>query len=98
MLELRFIRENFDLVKTKTAKRGLSTDILDRFTEVDTRRLTILGEVESLKNRRNTVSKEIADRYHIPWYAHQRINLVEKNIDSLFSSDRIRKTKLTDFF
>jgi DNA polymerase II large subunit len=44
------------------------------------------------------ISKEIADRYHIPWYAHQRINLVEKNIDSLFSSDKIRKTKLTDFF
>jgi len=44
------------------------------------------------------ISKEIADRYHIPWYAHQRIKLVEKNIDSLFSSDKVRKTKLTDFF
>lgn len=44
------------------------------------------------------ISKEVADRYHIPSYAHQRINLVEKNIDSLFSSDKIRKTKLTDFF
>jgi len=43
------------------------------------------------------ISKEVADRYHIPSYAHQRINLVEKNIDSLFSSDKIRKTKLTDF-
>ena len=60
MLELRFIRENIDLVKTKTAKRGMNTDILDRFMEVDKRRLAILGEVESLKNRRNTVSKEIA--------------------------------------
>lgn len=44
------------------------------------------------------ISKEIADRYHIPSYAHQRINLVEKNIDSLFSSDKVKKTKLTDFF
>ncbi len=60
MLELRFIRENIDLVKAKTAKRGMNTDILDRFMEVDQRRLAILGEVESLKNRRNTVSKEIA--------------------------------------
>ena len=60
MLELRFIRENIDLVKAKTAKRGLSTDMLDRFMQVDQRRLEILGEVESLKNRRNTVSKEIA--------------------------------------
>lgn len=39
MLELRFIRENIDLVKAKTAKRGMNTDILDRFMEVDKRRL-----------------------------------------------------------
>jgi len=44
------------------------------------------------------ISKEIADRYHIPAYACQRIHLVEKSIDSLFSSDKVRKTKLTDFF
>ncbi len=60
MLELRFIREHIELVKAKTAKRGLDTSMLDRFMEVDQRRLKILGEVESLKNRRNTVSKEIA--------------------------------------
>ncbi len=60
MLELRFIRENIDLVKARTAKRGLNTDMLDRFMQVDQRRLAILGEVEALKNRRNTVSKEIA--------------------------------------
>ncbi|MBT8360195.1 MAG: serine--tRNA ligase [Deltaproteobacteria bacterium] len=60
MLELRFIRENIDLVKTKTAKRGLATDMLDRFMEIDARRLAILGDVESLKNRRNIVSKEIS--------------------------------------
>ncbi|NNK97250.1 MAG: serine--tRNA ligase [Desulfobacterales bacterium] len=60
MLELRFIRENIELVKTKTAKRGLATDMLDRFMEIDARRLAILGDVESLKNRRNIVSKEIS--------------------------------------
>jgi len=60
MLELRFIRENIDLVKTKTAKRGLATEMLDRFMEVDARRLVVINEGESLKNRRNTVSKEIA--------------------------------------
>jgi len=43
------------------------------------------------------ISKEIADRYHIPSYAHQRINLVEKSIDSLFMSDKVKKTKITDF-
>ena len=43
------------------------------------------------------ISKEIAEKYHIPPYAYQRIKLVEKSINSLFMSDKIRKTKLTDF-
>ena len=43
------------------------------------------------------ISKEVADKYHISSYACQRINLVEQSIDSLFMSDKVRKTKLTDF-
>lgn len=60
MLELRFIRENLELVKEKTAKRGLDTQLLDQFSQVDKQRLTLLSEVEDLKNKRNTASKEIA--------------------------------------
>jgi len=60
MLELRFIRENIDLVREKCAHRGMNTDLVDAFTEIDSRRLSLLAEVEQLKNRRNTVSKEIA--------------------------------------
>ncbi len=60
MLELRFIRENIELVKEKTAKRGMATDILDKFAAVDKKRLALLSEVEHLKNTRNTASKEIA--------------------------------------
>lgn len=60
MLELRFLRENIDFVKEKTAKRGVSTEKLDEFIAVDQQRLDILSEVESLKNARNTASKEIA--------------------------------------
>ncbi len=60
MLELRFIRENLDFVKKKTAKRGGATDKLDEFARIDQKRLDLLTEVEGLKNQRNTVSKEIA--------------------------------------
>ena len=60
MLELRFIRENLDLVREKTAHRGLSTDNVDEFAAVDSKRLALLKEVENLKNKRNTASKEIA--------------------------------------
>jgi seryl-tRNA synthetase len=60
MLELRFIRENLELVKEKTARRGQDTTKLDDFASTDQRRLSILAEVEALKNQRNTVSKEIS--------------------------------------
>ncbi|MCI5178091.1 MAG: serine--tRNA ligase [Candidatus Electrothrix sp. AW3_4] len=60
MLELRFIRENKDLVQEKCLHRGMKTDLIEKFTTVDAKRLTLLGEVEQLKNQRNTVSKEIA--------------------------------------
>jgi len=60
MLELRFIRENLELVKDKTAKRGLSLDKLTDFARVDQERLALLAEVEALKNKRNTVSRDIA--------------------------------------
>jgi len=60
MLELRFVRENLDLVRQKSLRRGVDPLLIDRFAETDNRRLATLAEVEALKNRRNTVSKTIA--------------------------------------
>lgn len=60
-------------------------------------KLTLTVHHMSVKKYLN-ISKEIASRYHLPMYACQRINLVEKSIDSLFTSDRVKMTKLTDFF
>ena len=60
MLELRFIRENIDLVKEKTSRRGMETNLLDDFVRIDKQRLSTLTEVESLKNKRNIASSEIA--------------------------------------
>ena len=61
MLELRFIRENIELVRQKTIHRGIDPTLVDRFTETDAKRLELLAEVETLKNRRNIVSREIAE-------------------------------------
>jgi DNA polymerase II large subunit len=44
------------------------------------------------------ISKEIAEKYNLPVYARQRIALVEKSIDSMFVSDKVKNTKLSDFF
>lgn len=60
MLELRFIRENLSLVKDKCLRRGMETTLVDDFAAIDKERLTLLGEVEGLKNQRNTVSDQIA--------------------------------------
>ncbi len=60
MLELRFIRENITLVKEKTGLRGMDTALVDEFATIDQKRLVLLSEVEGLKNKRNTVSDQIA--------------------------------------
>nr|WP_321466232.1 serine--tRNA ligase [uncultured Desulfobulbus sp.] len=60
MLELRFVRENLELVRRKSLLRGVDPQLIDRFAAIDGRRLTALAETEALKNQRNTVSKTIA--------------------------------------
>jgi DNA polymerase II large subunit len=59
-------------------------------------KLTLTVHEKSVKKYLE-ISKEIAKRYNISTYAQQRIKLVEKSIDSLFMSDKIKTTKLTDF-
>ena len=60
MLELRFIRENLDLVIEKMRFRGMNTDGIDKFSEIDQQRRSSLSEVEGLRNKRKTASQEIA--------------------------------------
>ena len=62
MLELRFIRENIELVRQKCELRHLDPSLLERFSQSDGKRLELLAQVEALKNQRNTVSKEIAQQ------------------------------------
>ena len=47
MLELKFIRENRELVKEMLANRNSSIDLAE-FDKLDEERRTILGEVELL--------------------------------------------------
>ena len=59
MLELRFIRENIELVKEKTRLRGLKNSRLEEFEDIDRNRRELLSEVEGLRNQRKTASTEI---------------------------------------
>jgi len=61
MLELRFTRENLELVKEKTKLRGVAESRLEDFEDVDIQRRELLAELESLRNNRKMVSSEIAE-------------------------------------
>ena len=58
MLDLRFIRENPDLVKEALVKLNTTAPI-DEILRLDEQRRELLSEVEALRARRNAVSKEI---------------------------------------
>ncbi len=59
MLDIKRIREDYDNVKAAVEKRCKGDFGLSRVPELDAKRREILLEVEQMKNRQNTVSKEI---------------------------------------
>ncbi|AET65774.1 seryl-tRNA synthetase [Desulfosporosinus orientis DSM 765] len=58
MLDLKFVRNNPEVVKEALHKRHVSIS-LDRFLSQEAERRKLLFEVETLKARRNTVSEEV---------------------------------------
>ena len=61
MLDLKFIRENPELVKAGIAKKNDNSDI-DAILEMDEQRREIIREVEQLKGERNKASAEIGKK------------------------------------
>jgi seryl-tRNA synthetase len=59
MLDIKFIRENLDLVKMGARKKHTHVD-LDALVELDTKRRELMTSVEAKKAEQNNVSKEIA--------------------------------------
>ena len=58
MLDIKFVRDNLDVVKTMLKNRNNPLN-LDGFTDLEKKRREILSETEQLKTKRNTVSKQI---------------------------------------
>ncbi len=58
MLDLRFVRENEELVKAGMARRGITLD-LSEFLSLDGKRRAAQQEIETLRRKRNEVSEEI---------------------------------------
>jgi len=61
MLDIKFLRQNLDFVRTRIAERGQDID-LDAFVRLDGKRRDILQEVEALRNERNAVSKQVGEK------------------------------------
>lgn len=59
MLDIKFIRENIELVKENIKNKNEKAD-LGEFIELEEKRRVIIKDVEKLKNDRNNASKEIA--------------------------------------
>ncbi|AST93947.1 MULTISPECIES: serine--tRNA ligase [Sutcliffiella] len=60
MLDLKFLRDNFEDVKNKLQHRGEDLSDLNQFEDLDVRRRQLLSETELLKSKRNEVSQQIA--------------------------------------
>ena len=69
MLSLKFIKENFDLVKKSTKSKNIDFDF-EELLKNDDSRIELIQKVESLKFKRNKINKEIASK-----------NNIEKNIE-----------------
>ncbi|WZL73228.1 serine--tRNA ligase [Clostridiaceae bacterium 35-E11] len=59
MLDIKRIRNNVEEVKELVMRRGQGDYDLDKVVALDEKRRSLLQEVEQMKNRQNTVSKEI---------------------------------------
>ncbi len=59
MLDLNFIREHPDQVRTAMRNRQMEDAAVETVLELDRRRRALIAEVEQLKAERNAVSKEI---------------------------------------
>src|SRR3990167_2579786 len=59
MLELKFIRENPDLLKEAIRKRNLELD-LTNLIALDTKRRRALSELEELRAKKNIANEEIS--------------------------------------
>ncbi|HOW18855.1 MAG TPA: serine--tRNA ligase, partial [Phycisphaerae bacterium] len=59
MLDIKYIRQNVDLIKAGAAKKGIECDI-DRLCRVDDRRRAIQAELDQLKQQQNETGANIA--------------------------------------
>ncbi|MFC4410218.1 serine--tRNA ligase [Chungangia koreensis] len=61
MLDIKYVRDHFEEVKQKLAKRGEDLTDFDQFEELDKKRRELISKTEVLKAERNDASQKIAE-------------------------------------
>lgn len=62
MLDIKLVRNDFEMVKNLLQTRGVSIDEVEKLRELDEKRRELIQESEKLKKHRNDVSQEIASK------------------------------------
>lgn len=86
MLDLKFVRENIDLIK-KNCEYKNEKAVVDDIPVLDEKRRNIIQEVENLKNQRNVVSKEIATLKKNKENADDKISAMKEVSDNIKKLD-----------
>lgn len=60
MLDIKYLRQNLEAVRRKMNERGQNIEF-DRFIGLDAKRRDILQAVETLRNERNSVSRQVGE-------------------------------------
>jgi seryl-tRNA synthetase len=77
MLDLKFIREQPDIVRAGVARKGEDPARVDDVIALDSRRRELVQRTESLKSRKNTVSADVA-----------KLKAARENADALITEMR----------
>ncbi|MBF0101871.1 MAG: serine--tRNA ligase [Desulfobacterales bacterium] len=60
MLDLKFIRQHMDKISQALTNRGMTLDIINSVTQLESKRRSFLVTLEDMRHQRNVVSDEIA--------------------------------------
>ncbi len=97
MLDLKFIRENVDLVKQAAQNKNQTVDI-DKLIALDVQRREIIQKVEDLKNQRNVASQEIGKLKKEGKDASAQIAQMQKVADAIKQLDEELKRVENDIY
>lgn len=87
MLDIKFIRENVDLVKTATKNKGFDETVVDKLLEVDVQRRKLIGQTEEIRAKRNKLGRddvEVGKKLRVELKeVEEKLKLVEKDFEEL---------------